>query len=180
MNCKRKSRGKADWDASLTFFAPPECVLNGLGRGGGHVRGREGGPPCIPSYFMPIGRHSCSTGGVRHATPKGFVFGLIAQRTIGAKGTGGKLLPMAAKYTNVHNAHGAYRSPDPTRPPSRRPRFYTGEKLKLTEGKGDVGHFWDTTFCPRPPPPRGGAVVQMPACHSRRFKGERPIGAATG
>ena len=23
-------------------------------------------------------------------------------------------------------------------------------------------------------------VVQMPACHSRRFKGERPIGAATG
>ena len=24
------------------------------------------------------------------------------------------------------------------------------------------------------------AAVQMPACHSRRFKGERPIGAATG
>ena len=24
------------------------------------------------------------------------------------------------------------------------------------------------------------AVVRMPACHSRRFKGERPIGAATG
>ena len=24
------------------------------------------------------------------------------------------------------------------------------------------------------------AVVLMPACHSRRFKGERPIGAATG
>ena len=24
------------------------------------------------------------------------------------------------------------------------------------------------------------AVVQMPACHGRRFKGERPIGAATG
>ena len=23
-------------------------------------------------------------------------------------------------------------------------------------------------------------VVRMPACHSRRFKGERPIGAATG
>ena len=40
-----------------------------------------------------------------------------------------------------------------------------------------------------PPPPRGRgmpaavqmpAVVRMPACHSRRFKGERPIGAATG
>ena len=38
-------------------------------------------------------------------------------------------------------------------------------------------------------PPRGRgmptavrlpAVVRMPACHSRRFKGERPIGAATG
>ena len=28
-----------------------------------------------------------------------------------------------------------------------------------------------------PPPP---AVVRRPACHSRRFKGERPIGAATG
>ena len=27
---------------------------------------------------------------------------------------------------------------------------------------------------------RGAAVVRMPACHSRRFKGERPIGAATG
>ena len=24
------------------------------------------------------------------------------------------------------------------------------------------------------------AVVRMPACHSRRFKGERPIGAAIG
>ena len=24
------------------------------------------------------------------------------------------------------------------------------------------------------------AVVRMPACHSRRFKGERPIGAAAG
>ena len=24
------------------------------------------------------------------------------------------------------------------------------------------------------------AAVRMPACHSRRFKGERPIGAATG
>ena len=24
------------------------------------------------------------------------------------------------------------------------------------------------------------AVVRMPACHSRRFKGEWPIGAATG
>ena len=24
------------------------------------------------------------------------------------------------------------------------------------------------------------AVVRMPACHNRRFKGERPIGAATG
>ena len=24
------------------------------------------------------------------------------------------------------------------------------------------------------------AVVRMPVCHSRRFKGERPIGAATG
>ena len=24
------------------------------------------------------------------------------------------------------------------------------------------------------------AIVRMPACHSRRFKGERPIGAATG
>ena len=24
------------------------------------------------------------------------------------------------------------------------------------------------------------AVVRVPACHSRRFKGERPIGAATG
>ena len=35
---------------------------------------------------------------------------------------------------------------------------------------------------PPPPPPGRGmpAVVQMPACHSRRFKGERPIGAATG
>ena len=39
-----------------------------------------------------------------------------------------------------------------------------------------------------PPPPgrempaavRMPAVVQMPACHSRRFKGGRPIGAATG
>ena len=40
-----------------------------------------------------------------------------------------------------------------------------------------------------PPPPRGRgmpaavrrpAVVRRPACHSRRFKGERPIGAATG
>ena len=39
-----------------------------------------------------------------------------------------------------------------------------------------------------PPPPGRGmpaavrmpAVVRMPACHSRRFKGERPIGAATG
>ena len=31
------------------------------------------------------------------------------------------------------------------------------------------------------PPGRGmPAVVRMPACHSRRFKGERPIGAATG
>ena len=41
---------------------------------------------------------------------------------------------------------------------------------------------------PPPPPPgrwmpatvRMPAVVRMPACHSRRFKGERPIGAATG
>ena len=40
---------------------------------------------------------------------------------------------------------------------------------------------------PPPPPGRGmpaavrmPAVVRMPACHSRRFKGERPIGAATG
>ena len=41
---------------------------------------------------------------------------------------------------------------------------------------------------PPPPPPGRGmpaavrmpAVVRMPACHSRRFKGERPIGAATG
>ena len=24
------------------------------------------------------------------------------------------------------------------------------------------------------------AAVRMPACHSRRFKGERPIGASTG
>ena len=34
-----------------------------------------------------------------------------------------------------------------------------------------------------PPPPRGRgmpAAMRMPACHSRRFKGERPIGAATG
>ena len=40
-----------------------------------------------------------------------------------------------------------------------------------------------------PPPPPGRwmpaavrmpAVVRRPACHSRRFKGERPIGAATG
>ena len=35
-----------------------------------------------------------------------------------------------------------------------------------------------------PPPPsaavRMPAEVRMPACHSRRFKGERPIGAATG
>ena len=38
-----------------------------------------------------------------------------------------------------------------------------------------------------PPPGRGmpaavrmPAVVRMPACHSRRFKGERPMGAATG
>ena len=37
-----------------------------------------------------------------------------------------------------------------------------------------------------PPPYRGLAkpppstIVRMPACHSRRFKGERPIGAATG
>ena len=36
------------------------------------------------------------------------------------------------------------------------------------------------------PPPallrtlRMPAAVRMPACHSRRFKGERPIGAATG
>ena len=31
------------------------------------------------------------------------------------------------------------------------------------------------------PPGRGmPAVVWRPACHSRRFKGERPIGAATG
>ena len=31
------------------------------------------------------------------------------------------------------------------------------------------------------PPGRGmPAAVRMPACHSRRFKGERPIGAATG
>ena len=27
---------------------------------------------------------------------------------------------------------------------------------------------------------RRPTVVQMPACHGRRFKGERPIGAATG
>ena len=27
---------------------------------------------------------------------------------------------------------------------------------------------------------RRPAVVRMPACHSKRFKGERPIGAATG
>ena len=40
---------------------------------------------------------------------------------------------------------------------------------------------------PPPPPGRGmpavvrmPAVVQLPACHSRRFKGEGPIGAATG
>ena len=39
----------------------------------------------------------------------------------------------------------------------------------------------------KPPPPspcpqavRMSAVVRMPACHSRRFKGERPIGTATG
>ena len=34
-----------------------------------------------------------------------------------------------------------------------------------------------------PPPPQGRgmpAAVRMPVCHSRRFKGERPIGAATG
>ena len=30
------------------------------------------------------------------------------------------------------------------------------------------------------PPPESPAVVRMPAGHSRRFKGERPIGAATG
>ena len=46
-----------------------------------------------------------------------------------------------------------------------------------------------TSLPPPPPklhsrfPPRGRgmpAVVRMPACHSRRFKGERPMGAATG
>ena len=34
-----------------------------------------------------------------------------------------------------------------------------------------------------PPPPPGGwmpAVMRMPACHGRRFKGGRPIGAAMG
>ena len=31
-----------------------------------------------------------------------------------------------------------------------------------------------------PPPPPLPAAVRMPACHSRRFKGERPIGAAKG
>ena len=33
------------------------------------------------------------------------------------------------------------------------------------------------------PPPQGRGMpvaVRMPACHSRRFKGERPIGAAAG
>ena len=46
---------------------------------------------------------------------------------------------------------------------------------------------WDyERFSPPPPPPRASAAVRMPAavrrpaCHSRRFKGERPIGAATG
>ena len=47
--------------------------------------------------------------------------------------------------------------------------------------------------CPPPLPGRGmpaavrmpavvqmPALVRMPACHSRRFKGERPVGAATG
>ena len=33
---------------------------------------------------------------------------------------------------------------------------------------------------PPPPPPGMPAVVRRPACHSRRFKGERPMGAATG
>ena len=32
----------------------------------------------------------------------------------------------------------------------------------------------------RPAAVRMPAVVRMPACHSRRFKDERPIGAATG
>ena len=44
----------------------------------------------------------------------------------------------------------------------------------LMRGGWGIGRGWQ---CP-PPPPR--AVVRMPACHSRRFKGERPIGATTG
>ena len=54
----------------------------------------------------------------------------------------------------------------------------TGHRVGALEGAGGV---------PPPPPGRGmpaavrmPAVVRMPACHSRRFKGERPIGAATG
>ena len=49
------------------------------------------------------------------------------------------------------------------------------------------GTIWDrrkrlniTVTAPPARPPALPTVVRMPACHSRRFKGERPIGAATG
>ena len=49
------------------------------------------------------------------------------------------------------------------------------------------GRHWQKLHSGSPPRGRGmpaavqmPAVVRMPACQSRRFKGERPIGAATG
>ena len=58
---------------------------------------------------------------------------------------------------------------------------------RVTSGIAIFPQFFAIGFDPprpqSPPSPAAvqmPAVVRMPACHSRRFQGERPIGAATG
>ena len=72
-----------------------------------------------------------------------------------------------------------------TRSGPRRVGMCSGERPTGT-AKGKQPNTEALCQPPPPPPPqqpaavRMPAVVRMPACHSRRFQGERPIGAATG
>ena len=63
----------------------------------------------------------------------------------------------------------------PSAPPPRPPRA-------LIRPSGEDAHGQKFHSASPPPPPDRGmpAAVRMSACHGRRFKGERPIGAATG
>ena len=60
--------------------------------------------------------------------------------------------------------------------PSPRPTW----ELRLWSSRSTRPSFTEAYLGASTQAVRMPAVVRMPACHSRRFKGERPIGAATG